>query len=134
MKLKATVISLGAFGMRKELIYLHAVSRRDYAQYKNVLSYDFTEKGKRKGFRAHCASDSGKLTMIFPGWQEEMAYPSGMEKTEHGMRSRFASFDEAYTDEAKAFFQSIRDSGTKILLDAETGYLAPELSEATANA
>lgn len=134
MKLKCTVISLGAFGLSKQFIYLHAASRRDYAQYKSVLSYDFTEKGKRKAFRAHCASSSGRLTMIFPDWQEGLIYPCGMEKTEHGTRSRFASFDQAYTDEARAFFQSMRDSGAKILLDAEMGYMAPELTVVAVNA
>jgi hypothetical protein len=134
MKIKATEISCGAFGLSKKLIYLTGHGRRNYAQYTSVPFYTYVEKGKRT---ALCRTISGEpLTVILDGWREDIDVPSGFSKSEQGSMivtsSRFASFAPEYKTEAREFFEALRLQQVPMLIDFERGTIAPALEVANA--
>lgn len=131
MKIKATVITLGAFGLDKQYVYLTAAGRRDYAQYKNVQYFQFKEKGKRNEF-VRTLTGNCPMAVIVDGWQESLEVPSGFVKTEFGTSSRYGTFAQEYTDEARVFFQTLRNGSQKILLDGELGRVYGALAEQSA--
>lgn len=132
MKIKATLISLGAFGLSKEFVTLTKFGRRDYAQYKNVPFFQFIEKGKRTE-KIRTLANSEPTLLILDGHLTDIEPPSGMERTESGTVTRFGCYDPKYKAEAIEFFRKTTGSGVKVLLEVYNGneYVAPELLEAT---
>lgn len=123
MKQKITIFSLGAFGLDRQLATLGSVYRQDYAQYKNCLQMLFVPKGKRTTMRRTFATNPH--VVVVEGWRDDIEFPSGMEKTDMGQRSRFASFAPEYKAEASDFFQKLRErNDAPILIDGETNMIS----------
>lgn len=117
----STVYQSGGFGWRKMVVKLHEVENRDYAQYRNIPSFVYTEKGKRTKYRIHVTR--GGVVILAGDHHPEP--PSGL-KTEEivpgsGLvvkSSIFGSFDPRYDEMFHEWFAKyLAESGAEVLHD-----------------